>query len=88
MTEAVASTSLIVSSDIGLFGFVTKPNVAALGTNSCNSASPLAPSSPEKALKPVRLPPGRLVYLGFVENDTVPLVGPSFKISINGRLRL
>src|SRR6516165_4965932 len=43
-----------------MFGFSRKPIVAVPGTNSCNSASPLAPSSPANALKPVRLPPGRL----------------------------
>src|SRR6516165_12677830 len=60
MTEAAASTSLVNSSDSGLFGFSRKPSVAVLGTNSCNSASPLAPSSALNSLKPVKLPPGRL----------------------------
>src|SRR5262249_38089560 len=59
-TGAAASTSFVVSSDTGLFGFSRKPIVAVPGTNSCNSASTLAPSSPVNALKPVRLPPGRL----------------------------
>src|SRR5262249_27045843 len=53
-------TSLVVSSDIGLFGFSRKPIAAALGTNSCNRPSPLAPNSPTNQLAPVRLPPGRL----------------------------
>src|SRR5262249_21903323 len=60
MTGAAASTSLVVSSNVGLFGFSRKPIVAVPGTNSCNSASPLAPSSLLRMLKPVRLPPGRL----------------------------
>src|SRR5262249_37170610 len=55
-----ASRSLVVSSNIGLFGFPRKPIAAVPGTSSCNSASALAPSSPWYALKPVRLPPGRL----------------------------
>src|SRR5262249_36512766 len=59
-TGAAASTSLVVSSNTGLFGFSRKPIVGVLGTNSCKSASPLAPSSPVNTLKPVRLPPGRL----------------------------
>jgi hypothetical protein len=57
---AAACTSLAVSSDAGLFGFSRKPIVAMPGTKSCNSASTFAPSSPTNALKPVRLPPGRL----------------------------
>src|SRR5262245_47156589 len=60
MTGAAASTSFVVSSNCGLFGFSRKPIVAALGRSSCNRASPLAPSSPTNALWPVRLPPGRL----------------------------
>src|SRR5262245_34006241 len=52
--------SLVVSSDVGLFGFSRKPIVSVPGTNSCNSASPLAPSSLATLLKPVRLPPGLL----------------------------
>ena len=36
--------------------------VSVPGTNSCNSASPLAPSSLVTLLKPVRLPPGRLRF--------------------------
>src|SRR6516162_9566569 len=60
MTGAAASTSLAVISNTGLSVFSRKPIVAALGTNSCNSASCLAPSSELIPLKPVRLPPGRL----------------------------
>src|SRR5262249_30102557 len=41
-TGAAASTSLVVSSNTGLFGFSRKPIVGVLGTNSCKSASPLA----------------------------------------------
>jgi hypothetical protein len=52
MTGAAARTSLAVSSVIGLFGFSRQPIIAALGTNSCNSASALAPSSLANALKP------------------------------------
>jgi hypothetical protein len=40
---AAASTSLVVSSNvIGLFGFPRNPIASVPGTNSCNSASPLA----------------------------------------------
>ena len=60
MARAAASTSPILSSNTGLFGFSRKPIVAMLGTNSCNSASALAPSSALNALEPVKLPPGRL----------------------------
>src|SRR5215831_8723927 len=59
-TGAAASTSLVVMSNIGLFGFSRKPIVSVLGTRSRNSASPFAPSSPANELTPVRLPPGRL----------------------------
>jgi hypothetical protein len=34
--------SFVIDSDIGLSGFSRKPMVAVLGTNSCNSVSPLA----------------------------------------------
>src|SRR5262249_114569 len=41
MAGAAASTSPVVTSNTGLFGFSRKPTVAMLGTSSCNSASPL-----------------------------------------------
>ena len=38
---AAASTSFVISSDTGLFGFARKPILAMLDTRSCNSVEPL-----------------------------------------------
>jgi hypothetical protein len=82
MTGAVASTSLVNSSDIGLFGFSRKPIVATLGTNSCNSASPLPPNSPEYAFEAREVASRPTIVLA-VGADPVPLgLVASLKVQI------
>ena len=57
---AAACTSLRSASVSGVFGFTSMAIVVALGTSWRSNSSRFAPSTPQKKITPVTLPPGRL----------------------------
>ena len=58
--RAAACVSLDRVSAEGLVGLTSSAMAVAPGTNSCASSNSFAPSSTDKRVTPVRLPPGRL----------------------------
>ena len=61
MACAASCSSAGCRADSGLFGFIRRATIVALGTSSCSSPSRLGPSSALNQLAPVTLPPGRLM---------------------------